>query len=104
MASSPQWKVYNAAKEYKAACKDVEDAACLIALYGNGATIRIEHTLVMWTEGAEDQPASESYDHVAETVHRRLGEHRQKITAKRNQEAAKYDPTLDPRYGDPKRG
>lgn len=76
MAASPQWKVYNAAKEYKAACKDVEDAACLIAFYGDGATIRAEHTIILWTEGAEQQPASESYDFVAETVFHRLEERR----------------------------
>lgn len=100
MAASPQWKVYNAAKEYKAACKDAEDAACLVALYGDGATIRAEHTIVLWTEGAEDQPASESYDHVAETVHQRM---RARLDAASSR-GTHGDPAKDPRYGDPKRG
>lgn len=97
MAASPQWKVYNAAQEYKAACKDVEDAACLVSLYGDGGTIRLDHKLILWTEGSEDQQASESYDHVAEVVYRRLSDGYRKTVRV-------SDPARDPRYGDPKRG
>jgi hypothetical protein len=71
MAASPQWKVYQG-KEYLAACKRVEEAACLVAFLGDGATIRAGHDTVLWTEGAEDQPAAESFDHVADVVHSRL--------------------------------
>jgi hypothetical protein len=68
MAGSPTWKVYNATGEYIAACKHVEDAAALCALNGDGTTIRSGHakSWTVWTEGAESQPAGESYDHVAE--------------------------------------
>lgn len=89
MAAAPLWKVYNSAKEYRAACKGVEEAAVLVAFLGEGATIRCEHTLVLWIEGKEKQPASESYDHVVETVHARLGEHRAKLKQKRDEFNAK---------------
>ena len=82
MASSPMWKVYNARKEYRAACKGVEEAAVLVAFLGNGSTIRAEHTLVLWTEGAEVQPAAESYDYVADVVHLRLAVHRKAVAEK----------------------
>ena len=83
MAASPMWKVYNAGKEYRAACKGVEEAAVLVAFLGVGSTIRAEHTLILWTEGSEGQPAAESYDHVAEVVHGRLVAHRTAVTEKR---------------------
>lgn len=40
MAASPEWKVHNAAGEYKACCKDIEDAGVLAELYGIGACIK----------------------------------------------------------------
>lgn len=71
---SPAWKVKNPAGEYVAALKHVEDAAALVAIYGDGATINYQHGKALWTEGAEDQPAAESYDHVAELcIARRSG-------------------------------
>jgi hypothetical protein len=74
MAGAPNWKVYNPAGEYIAACKHVEDAAALAALNGNGTTIRSGHSkaFTVWTEGAESQPAGESYDHVATLAADRL--------------------------------
>lgn len=74
MASTPQFKVYNPQGEYVAAVKHLEDGAALVALYGIGATIRLGHLKsgVLWTEGAEDQPAGESYDHVREVAERRI--------------------------------
>ena len=69
MAASPQWKVYDSSGRYQAACKELEAAACLVAgIYGNGATIRYGHQLVVWTEGSESMSAAESYDNVAATV------------------------------------
>ena len=68
MAATPQWKVYSPQGEYVAACKHLEDAAALVALYGSGASISEGHGKKLWTEGQEDQPAGESYDHVRETV------------------------------------
>lgn len=71
MAKTPEWKVHNPSGDYVAACKHLEDAACLVALYGNGATIRnpwTGHSKALWREGAEAFPAGESYDRVAMVV------------------------------------
>ena len=89
MAASPMWKVYSAEREYRAACKAVEEAARLVAFLGDGATIRAEHTLILWTEGAEGQSAAESYDHVAEVVHARLSAHRANVANRRAEQAHK---------------
>lgn len=78
MAATPLFKVYDAHKVYQAASKEIEAAAVLMGLYGEGATIRYGHGQVVWTEGAETQPATESYDFVAELVYKRIGEMQQK--------------------------
>lgn len=65
------WKVYKGS-EFRASCKYIEEAACLVALIGNGSTIKFAHSKVMWTEGKETQPAAESYDFVAQTVTERV--------------------------------
>jgi hypothetical protein len=74
MASSPKLKIYNPAGEYVASCKYGEDAAMIIACYGDGATIRNGHSKrsIVWTEGAEDFNASESYDGVAGVIANRI--------------------------------
>lgn len=71
MAATGQWKVYDAQGKYQAACKEIEAAAALVAFYGDGATIRHEHSKPQWTEGV-DGAAAESYDVVAETVHQKM--------------------------------
>lgn len=73
MGASPRLKVYDADGEYRASFHYAEDAAVLVAFLGEGSTIRDGHSrkLIRWSEGDEDQPASESYDFVAETVNRR---------------------------------
>ena len=50
MAASPQWKVYDPAGVYQAACKEPEAAAVLASMYGAGATIRLGHSRIVWTE------------------------------------------------------
>jgi hypothetical protein len=84
MASAPQWKVFNPCGEYVAACKHVEDAACLVAMYGNGAEIRHGHSAgdSVWTEGIEEFPAGESYDRVVEVVSRRVDQRRRAAAAR----------------------
>jgi prefoldin subunit 5 len=86
MAATPEWKVHNAAGEYKAACKDIEDAACLVGLYGNGAFIknRWRHPGKLWVEGSEEVSASESYDQVAQTVWERCEKYSKECEAKRS--------------------
>jgi hypothetical protein len=68
MSSSPKYKVYTHGQEYVASCKYLEDAACLCALYGNGTTVRVGHSTVIWREGAEEIPAGESYDRAAQIM------------------------------------
>lgn len=67
MAGAPKLKVYDPQGVYVAACKYGEDAACLAALYGHGATIRDGHNYqnCVWKEGYEDFSAGESYYRVA---------------------------------------
>lgn len=74
MASAPRFKIYNMVKEYIGCMKYAEDAAAVVGLYGNGATIRDGHRVkdIVWTEGKEEQRASESVDFVAEVVYRRI--------------------------------
>jgi hypothetical protein len=73
MARSPIFKVYSAEGEYLASAKYAEDAAAVVGLRGEGATIRRGHTTgnTVWTEGV-DGLASESFDACAELVYNRI--------------------------------
>lgn len=70
-----RFKVYNAGGFLIASCKFMEDAAALVALHGEGATIRVGRgqRSIVWTEGAEEQSAGESYDYVADVITERVG-------------------------------
>ena len=68
MAGAPIWKVYDPNGTYQAACKEGEAAAALVALYGDGSTVRYRHRRLVWTEGKEECPAGESYDTAARTM------------------------------------
>ncbi len=71
MASSPIWKVYRG-DEYIAGCKEPIYAGMIVASIGtHDMTIRYGHKYVVWHEGFEDIPASESYDIVTETCRQR---------------------------------
>ena len=70
MATSPRWKCYTQDGEYRASCKYPEEAAAVVSLLGEGATIRDGHKLAVWVEGS-DGYAADSYDVVAETAYRR---------------------------------
>lgn len=74
MAASPRWKVYGANGEYRASCKYPEDAGAIVALLGDGATIRDGHrsSKAVWTEGV-DGTAGDSYDDVAAAAYQRAG-------------------------------
>jgi len=75
MGTTPRFKVYSPLNAYVAACKHVEDAAALVSIYGDGATIRDGATSsrrTVWTEGRETISAGESYDTVASTVWERI--------------------------------
>lgn len=67
MAASPDYKVYSVDNEYIGCTKHPFHAAMLIAGMGEG-TIRYGHDKknILWNEGHETIPASESYDTVSE--------------------------------------
>ena len=67
MASAPKYKVFNPSGEYVASCKHAEDAAAVVALYGDGAQIRTSHSKrdTVWVEGEESDSAANSVDFVA---------------------------------------
>ena len=73
MAVAPHLKVFDSQGKYVASFKYEEDAASFITLLGDGASIRLGHRKAntLWNEGAEDQPAAESYDHAAEVMRKR---------------------------------
>lgn len=56
---------------------------------GEGTEIRFQHNpkLVLWREGAETQPAGESFDHVTEIVTARLEAYQQSAAEARTLEA-----------------
>ncbi len=72
MAGAPKWKVYRADGVYMASCKEPEAAAALASLYSDGAKVKHDHRLVVWTEGEEEVRAGESYDRAAEIMLQRL--------------------------------
>ncbi len=78
MSASPKWKVFSPSGEYVASTKYVEDAAAIVASYGEGAQIRASHRKrdTVYTDGI-DGDAAASYDVVAEAVQVRMGALRQ---------------------------
>lgn len=83
MAASPPIKVFNPAGVYIASCKHFEDAAALVSLNGNGSQVKWHHSgWVLWTEGAEDIPAGESYDRAGLLMAERLAEKQRAAYAK----------------------
>ncbi|MGI9306586.1 MAG: hypothetical protein ACR2P5_04700 [Gammaproteobacteria bacterium] len=72
MAASPKFKVYVHGK-YIAACKHPEDAAAIIAAYGQGQ-IRLDHRHVLFEQGKDEPDATDSYDAVATLALKRCHE------------------------------
>lgn len=66
------WSLYTPKGERVALVKHAEDAAALVAVLGNGYTIRSGRSVVLWVEGEEEISAADSYDVVADTVMRRF--------------------------------
>ena len=85
MSGSPKFKIYDCNGDYMAATKEAEAAAVLVSWYGDGATIRYEHGPVIWREGAEGAPATDSLDGTSETVWSRINARRQLRFAKEEQ-------------------
>lgn len=75
MASSPSWKIYTPDAIYEASAKHAEVAAAIVAVLGEGATIRYNHNVVVWTEGQEGKSAADSYDDAADIMASRVKAH-----------------------------
>lgn len=95
MAATPEYKVYTQRSyvrgEYVAACKYLEDAAALVAFLGAESEIRWGHSVKLWREGHEDQPASESYDHVRNVCLERRNRHAERVYDKNHGPGAAAD-------------
>jgi len=69
-----RWKVYDAHRTYQAACKEINAAGALMAHYGPGATIKDDHSIIVWKEGREhdgEQCATHSFDDLIHVVNQR---------------------------------
>lgn len=66
---TPRIKVFDAQGQYQASAHDYAAAACLMGLYGEGATVRLGHSKkdVIWTEG-KDGSAADNFDVLAEVI------------------------------------
>lgn len=62
-----EYKVYDASGVFQAGCKEPEAALCLMGFYGDGSTVRWEHSAIVWTEG-KDGRAGDSYDVAVERL------------------------------------
>ena len=73
MSSMLRFKVYDQDGVYQAATNRPEEAGAIVALLGDGSVIKDgqNNRRIVWREGAEAQPAGESYDVVANTVYSR---------------------------------
>ena len=76
MAGSPMFKVYDASGVYQACTKRPEEAAAVVGLLGDGATIKYGHRYVVWIQGPfserGDGDAAESYDNAAAVIWSRV--------------------------------
>jgi hypothetical protein len=81
MASPLVFKVYTP-EGIVASCKFAEDAAAVVALHTDRGTIQWDGRIV-WREGREDQPASDSYDYVAQVVGNRIREIHARVALRR---------------------
>ena len=85
MASSPDYKVYDADGKYQAACKDAVHAVVLAEFIGCGASIRWHHKYTVWTVGTP-QSVNKSYDDAENTVADRIKAIHEKAFASRPQQ------------------
>jgi len=76
MAGSPQFKVFDGAGTYQAACKEPAAAALLTSMYGPGSTVRNGHAKrdTVWTQGpdADGDVADIGYDDIEALMYYRI--------------------------------
>jgi hypothetical protein len=66
-----KFHVFNSESEPIGVFVHAEDAAAMVAVLGEGACITDPGCGILWSEGSEAFSAGESYDGVAEVVHKR---------------------------------
>lgn len=67
-----RWLVYNEDGDQVGRTRHAEDAAVLVSVQAEGATIRVRGVGIVWTEGpAADGWAAEAYDQCADVCERR---------------------------------
>lgn len=69
MSASPKWKVYDADGRYQAAMKEPEAALVIVEFYGDGATVRYDHSVIVWRQGVDSR---DSYEEGNEIMASRL--------------------------------
>lgn len=78
MAGSPPWKIYDTHGIYQASAKEAEAATVLAEWYGDGATVRAGHNLIVWRHGEDTLNACENYENVVALIESRLEIHRKR--------------------------
>lgn len=66
------YKVHSPSGTYVGEAVFGELAAAMVAVLGDGSTVRTAGGQVVWREGAEEFSANESYDGAAEVMHGRV--------------------------------
>lgn len=67
----PTLKIYDDADRYVASCKFFQHAAAIVAVIGDGATVRWHHKHNIYTQG-KDGDATTCYEVAAETMRGRV--------------------------------
>lgn len=67
MENKLNYQIYREDGELMGATKHGEDAACLVAFVGDGAYVKVNGKIV-WSEGKEEFPASDSWDGCADIM------------------------------------
>lgn len=75
-------RAVNGQDECVAHVKYAEDAAALVSILGEAATVRTPRGRVLWTEGAEVASAGDSYDEAASVIIYRQGQRDTRATVK----------------------
>jgi len=70
-----RWVIYDETGTGRAAASSAEDAAMIVAMLGEGSTVRVARRIV-WREGSETISAGESYDDAAYIMRDRAGRDR----------------------------
>ncbi|CAB5237996.1 hypothetical protein UFOVP142_64 [uncultured Caudovirales phage] len=71
MPREHEYAVYECG-EHVATIKYPEEAAAFASIIGDGAEVRCCHSRLVWKEGSEEFPVSESYDRAGNIIRERV--------------------------------